>query len=214
MRPSSVRPLRTRKSSDQDVPERSDAELVLLAQARDPRAAAGLWDRYAPAVRALLFRTLGPGWDVDDLVQEVFVGFFRNIASLRDPSAVRSFLFGIGLRVARTALRKKRVRRWFHLSDSGQVPDVASSAHDPSSRAALFRLYAVLEELSDRDRLAFVLRHAEGYELTEISSALGCSLATTKRCIARADEHVTRRALEEPLLQSYVSRQDKGESLP
>jgi len=186
------------------MPERTDAELVLLAHAGDPRAATWIWDRYFPAVRAFLFRTLGPGWDIDDLVQEVFVGFFRNVETLRDPSAVRSFLFGIALRVARTALRKRRVRRWLRLSDSGQVPDLPSTAHDPSSRAALVRLYAVLEELPSRDRFAFVLRHAEGYELAEVAVSLECSLATAKRCLARAGEHVARRAREEPLLEPYI----------
>ncbi|WP_394829727.1 RNA polymerase sigma factor [Pendulispora albinea] len=214
MGPSSVKS-RARSGSPPDgEPERSDAELVALARARDPRAATWLWDRHFPAVRALLYRTLGPGWDVDDLVQEVFVGFFRNIDGLRDPSAVRSFLFGIALRVARSALRKRRVRRWLRLTGDGHVPDVASAAHDPSSRAALLRLYAVLGELADRDRLAFALRHGEGYELTEVAGALGCSLATAKRCLARADEHVLRRAREEPLLQSYITTRTASEVAP
>ena len=43
------------------------------------------------------------------------------------------------------------------------------------------RLYEVLDKIDDRGRMAFVLRHLEGYELTEVAEALGCSLATTKR---------------------------------
>jgi RNA polymerase sigma-70 factor (ECF subfamily) len=189
----------------------TDADLARLARDRDPRAATLVWDRYSGTVRAVLFRAVGPGHDVEDLVQDVFIGFFRNVHTLRDLSSLRPFLVGIALRTARTALRKKRVRRWLHLSDDGQVPEVASEDGDPRTREALRRLYAILDELPDRERLAFVLRHAEGHELTEAAEALGVSLATVKRMLQRADAHVQQRAREDDLLRDWSSGRDDHE---
>lgn len=182
----------------------SDAELATLARAKDPRAATLVWDRYASLVRGVLHRTLGPGHDVEDLLQDVFIGFFRNVGSLRDASSLRPFLVGIALRTARTALRKKRVRRWLRLSNDGALPEVASTHADARTREAVRRLYAVLDELDDRERLAFVLRHAEGHELTETAALLGVSLATVKRVLARAEAHVTSRAREDDLLRDWT----------
>jgi RNA polymerase sigma-70 factor (ECF subfamily) len=186
-----------------------DAELARLAQERDPRAATMVWDRYAGLVRGVLYRSVGPGHDVDDLLQEVFIGFFRNVGSLRDTSSLRPFLVGIALRTARTALRKKRVRRWLHLSADGTLPEVASDDGDPRTREAVRRLYAVLDELPDRERLAFVLRHAEGHELTETAAALGVSLATVKRMLQRAEAHVHARAREDDLLCEWSGGDDE-----
>ena len=180
-----------------------------MARDRDPRAATLVWDRYSGLVRGVLFRSVGPGHDVDDLLQDVFIGFFRNVGTLRDASSLRPFLVGIALRTARTALRKKRVRRWLHLSDDGTVPEAVSNDADPRSREALRRLYAILDELPDRERLAFVLRHAEGHELTETAAALGVSLATVKRMLQRADAHVQARANDDDLLKEWTGGDDE-----
>lgn len=217
--PSSVRLLRvagrvppghdSRAATPTDGP--TDADLARLARDRDPRAATLVWDRYSGMVRAVLFRAVGPTHDVEDLVQDVFIGFFRNVGTLRDLSSLRPFLVGIALRTARSALRKKRVRRWLHLSNDGQVPEVAAEDGDPRTREALRRLYSILDELPDRERLAFVLRHAEGHELTEAAEALGVSLATVKRMLQRADAHVQQRAREDDLLCEWSAGREDHE---
>jgi RNA polymerase sigma-70 factor (ECF subfamily) len=190
----------------------SDAELVLAARARDPRAAALLWDRYASLVRGLLARSVGPSADLEDLVQEVFLGLFRNLDDLRDPAALRSFLVGIAIRQAKTALRKRRVRRWLSFGgrigqgddgSEGELPDLVGS--DGRAQQALLRLSRILDALPDKDRLAYVLRHVEGYELPEIAAHLDCSLASVKRWIARAEEHVVRVARDDLLLRPWVT---------
>jgi RNA polymerase sigma-70 factor (ECF subfamily) len=155
-------------------------------------------------VRGVLYRAVGPKHDVEDLVQDVFIGFFRNVGSLRDDASLRPFLVGIALRTARTALRKRRVRRWLHLTDDGMVPEVGTTDGDPRTREAVRRLYAILDELGDRERLAFVLRYGEGHELTETAAALGVSLATIKRMLSRAEAHVRARASEDDLLSAWT----------
>jgi RNA polymerase sigma-70 factor (ECF subfamily) len=175
-----------------------------MAQARDPRAATLVWDRYAPMVRGILCHAVGPHAEIDDLMQEVFVGFFKSVHGMRDPSALKSFLAGIAIRSARTLLRRKRVRRWLHLTDSGELPDAASPTENPRARAAVRSLYAILDRVDDRDRMAFALRYAEGYELTEVAEAIGVSLATAKRCIARAEGFVLAHARGDEHLREYV----------
>jgi RNA polymerase sigma-70 factor (ECF subfamily) len=182
-----------------------DAALARLAAEKDPRAAAALWDRYASLVRGILRRTLGPSADVEDLVQDAFIGLFRTLPGLRDPDALRSFVVGTALRVARSELRRRRVRRWLALTPTGAMPDTAQpGASDPEARRAVKRLYEVLDQIDDRGRMAFVLRHLEGYELTEVAESLGCSLATTKRALAKAQERVNAIVKRDPLLAPYA----------
>src|SRR3954470_16948573 len=92
--------------------ELDDATLALEAVAGDHDAHAAIWDRYSGLVRRILVRGLGAHGDVEDRVQEVFIRFYRSRKSLRDPSALRSFLYGITLHVAASELRRRRVRRW------------------------------------------------------------------------------------------------------
>jgi RNA polymerase sigma-70 factor (ECF subfamily) len=191
----------------QEVPE-DDTALVAAVRSGAPRAAARVWDRYASLVRRLLRRTLGPSADVDDALQEVFMRLFRDLGSLRDPAALRSFLIGITMHVATSELRRRRARRWLLLSDDGTVPstEVVTDEHVLEQRQALHALYRVLDRVETSRRLVFVLRYVEAMELTELSAVLGCSLATTKRRVAEAAERVSRLASRDPHLAHYVGR--------
>ena len=79
--------------------------------------------------------------------------------------------------------------------------------HDHEARAALVRLYRVLDRVSSERRVVFVLRYVEGLELAELSVVLGCSLATTKRRVADAARRVCLLAAADPLLAPYVAGQ-------
>ncbi|HTN83101.1 MAG TPA: sigma-70 family RNA polymerase sigma factor [Sorangium sp.] len=183
-----------------------DETLARAAAQGHPGAAPVVWQRFAPLVRRILKRTLGPGDEVDDHVQDTFLRFFRVAKDLRDPSLLSSFIVGIAVRVARAELRRRRLRRWLQLSPSGELPDVGGAQQDPQGRAALARLYGILDQVDDRSRTLFVLRFIEGLELTEIAAALGCSLATTKRHLARTSHRILTAAQRDPALSAYLTK--------
>ena len=110
------------------------------------------------------------------------------------------------MHVAVSTLRKRRVRRWLHLTPTGVLPDVAAAGIEGADRAreALRRLYAILDQLDDAGRLTFVLRHIEGIELTEVADALGVSLATAKRRLAKVTARVLAMVERDPLLPEYA----------
>jgi RNA polymerase sigma-70 factor (ECF subfamily) len=59
-------------------------------------------------------------------------------------------------------------------------------------------------------RMAFVLRHVEGLELTEVAAALDVSLATAKRRLQHADKRLRAAAERDPLLANYVHHGTQG----
>jgi RNA polymerase sigma-70 factor (ECF subfamily) len=184
-----------------------DAALVEAVRARAPRAPGLLWDRYSTLARRILVRSLGPSVDVEDALQDVFLRLFRDLHTLREPAALRSFIIGITLHVATSELRKRRARRWLLLWNDKPLPEVEppSADGDADQREALSRLYSILDRIDTRRRLVFVLRFVEGVELAEMSAILECSLATTKRRVADAARRVTLLAAGDPLLSAYVT---------
>ncbi|HEX9298268.1 MAG TPA: sigma-70 family RNA polymerase sigma factor [Polyangiaceae bacterium] len=181
-----------------------DAALAVAAAAGDPDAHAAIWDRYSALVRRILVRGIGGGSDVEDLVQDVFMRFYSSRKLLRDPDALRSFLFGIAIRAAATELRGRRIRSWLRLTRHGVVDDVEAPETDPNARLAVVRLYAILDGLNAKSRLAFVLHFIEGWELSQVAAAFDVSLATIKRRLSRAYMHVALRAQNDDLLSGYL----------
>jgi RNA polymerase sigma-70 factor (ECF subfamily) len=183
----------------------TDADLVAAFVREEEWASAAIWERFAPMVQRILYRGVGPGHDVDDLVQEAFLRLFRKLRSLRDPAALKSFVVAVTTRVLQTELRARWLKRWLGLSDDGVVPESATPGADLDAREALSRFYQLLDGLGVKQRAAFTLRYIEGLELTEVAAGVGVSLATIKRWLPRVSKKVYRQAERDPLLKAYLS---------
>lgn len=188
-----------------------DAALVAALLAGSERAASAIWYRHAPVVRRTLARSLGPDEEVEDLLQDVFMGFVKSAAKLEDPSNLRSYLVSIAFRVAAMEIRRRKVRRWVMLTGSGEVPDSPALQREPDELRALRALYKILDGLSARARLVFVARYVEGMQIDETAFSLGLSKATVWRTGKAAFEHVLAAAQGQPALAAYVKRPLKEE---
>ena len=184
----------------------SDAALVAALLQGSERAASAIWHRHAATVRRTLARSLGPDRDIEDLLQEVFMGFVKSAAKLEDPSHLRSYLASIAFRLAAMEIRRRKVRRWVMLTSSGEVPDTPLAEREPDEARALRALYRILDELSARDRLVFVARFVEGMQIDETAEALKLSKATVWRTGKATYAHVIAKAQKDPALAAYVQR--------
>jgi RNA polymerase sigma-70 factor (ECF subfamily) len=204
MKPMEGSPTRLYLVGSQALRDASDAELVDAFLRSDLRAPSALWDRFYPLVRRVLARAVGPGQDVEDLVQEVFLRLYRKLPALRDPSSLKSFVLSIATRVVQTELRVRWFRRWLGLFDDGELPEHAADDTDLEAREALDRFYRILDRMSAKHRTAFVLRYVEGLELVDVAEALGVSLATIKRWLPRIAKRVFAQAERDPILRAYI----------
>lgn len=187
----------------------ADAELVAHLQAEKPAAYAELFDRFAGMVRGALLRTLGSEVDLEDLTQDTFLVVVKRCHTLRDPGALRSFVYSVAVRTARNELRRRAFRRWIPLT-SVPEPELAVRHDDGTATEALQCIYALLDRLAADQRIAFVLRRVEGHELAEAARLTGCSLATFKRRLARAERRFEAMAQREPALRSLLDPGEEG----
>jgi RNA polymerase sigma-70 factor, ECF subfamily len=186
--------------------EADDATLARALMAKDPGAPRVAWGRFAPLIRRILRRSLGPQHEVEDIVQDVFLCLFERVHTLRDPVALKAFVIAIAVRTARYELRRARVRRWVGLSRTSELPDLRVVNADTSSQHALIHFYRTLDRINPRDRTAFVLRFVEGMEAAEVAAALDVSVPTARRCFTRAWERVTFFAQRDPFLVDYLGQ--------
>lgn len=186
-------------------PAADDLSLVARLRAGDPNAPAALFDRYQSLVNTILLRILGADRDHDDRVQEAFLEALRSLPSLRDDSAFRAWMTTITVRVARAELRRRRVRRIFLLTRDEELPDHATD-DDPVARQTVRALGRVLDAMPTEERIAFALRFIHGEELTDVAAAVGCSLATIKRRLGRAEERFVALCRRDPSLAARIDR--------
>jgi RNA polymerase sigma-70 factor (ECF subfamily) len=83
---------------------------------------------------------------------------------------------------------------------------------DIEARQALRSAYQILAGLPAEERIAMALRRLEGMELTEVADACGCSLATIKRRLTRAESRFLARVQGHPALERWLA--DKRGATP
>jgi RNA polymerase sigma-70 factor, ECF subfamily len=184
-----------------------DAALLGALVNGSHRAATMIWHRHSAVVRRMLCRSLGPDQELDDLVQDVFLGLLKSAHKLEDPNSLKAYLISIAFRTAAMEIRRRKVRRWVTLTSTGELPDTPALLHAHLDDArALRALYRILDTISARDRLVFVARYIEGMQIEETAEALQLSKATVWRTGKATLQRVVDQAQREPALASYVER--------
>jgi RNA polymerase sigma-70 factor (ECF subfamily) len=188
-----------------------DAELARALIREDPGITFVAWTRLHPVVDGTLRRLMGPGDDLADIAQEVFLRFFRQVGKLRDPAALRSFVTGICLRVVRRELRYRWLRRFLRLSATGDPPELSASL-DVESREVLQHYYAVLGRLGAEGRSLYVARHIERLPMAEVAAHHGLSISTTQRRLGRVVRRVAAMVDADPVLAGYLTPAEEDEA--
>lgn len=124
---------------------------------------------------------------VDDVVQETFIVAGRKLASFEGRSSVRTWLFGILMRVAHTERRGERRRQ----RRAAVAIESATTSEDPyARREAADLLHRLLATLDDDRRAAFILADVEGLTAVEIAEGLGVNVNTIYARIRAARKHL------------------------
>jgi RNA polymerase sigma-70 factor (ECF subfamily) len=152
-------------------------------------------------------RRLGvPESAVEDVVQEVFLIVHRKLDDFEGRSSMRTWLFGIALRVVRRFRRNQRSRGATESSDVDSLVDSAGhSPHQSAERGQMIDvLYRLLDELEDDKREVLVLSELEQMTAPEIAEITGANLNTVYWRLRTARQEFERRVTR------YQARREAG----
>jgi RNA polymerase sigma-70 factor (ECF subfamily) len=166
--------------------------------------------RFEQPVFNIVSRLMDDPADAADVVQEVFLKVFRNIASFRQDSSLKTWIYRISVNEARNH------RRWFSRhrkrevgleSDGGSqdagrgfeewIPDPGRSPFDAAlDQETHAMIEDALAEVNPTFRAALILREMEGLSYEEIGEILNVSLGTVKSRILRGREALRKNLAE------------------
>jgi RNA polymerase sigma-70 factor (ECF subfamily) len=173
----------------------SDESLVAGVRSGDPWSKKQLYLRHVDYIAGMSTRLLRSIDASEDVVQDSFAIAFSKIASLREPAAFRGWLASIAISQVHRRLSQRRLLKFLGLDrglDDAPLDELAREDLSVEARSELAALDFVLQQLPARERVAWMLRYVEDEPIDTVAEACGCSRATVKRWIARADERVRR----------------------
>ena len=140
-----------------------------------PRSVVQTGARFVPKT----LRYLGvPDDDVLDAAQDVFVVALRRLDDFEGRSSLTTWLYGICIRVAHGYRRRSRSRREFLVKNLPEMTAPASQELAVEQSEWRRALCALLDDLDEAQRAAFVLYEIQRLSMKDVADALGCPLQT------------------------------------
>lgn len=120
----------------------------------------------------------------EDVTQEAFVRAYQALDRFRGEASLETWFYRILVRQAHNYRRWRAVRALWHSESAAEPADPTSAVQgDPGLRR---RIAQALDQLSRRQREAFVLVHLEGFTVQECADFLGKPSGTVKSHLHRA----------------------------
>jgi RNA polymerase sigma-70 factor (ECF subfamily) len=169
--------------------------------AAEPLALHQVYEAHASFIWRSLKRLGVREADLEDITQEVFIVVHRKLSGFDGRSALKTWLFGIALRVASDYRRRAHVQREDIVSE---VPEGETQADAPeriAAKQARAVLDRILDGLDEEKRATFVLFELEQLPMAEVAELTQVPVQT-----AYARLYAARRIVEQAVaLRQQVS---------
>jgi RNA polymerase sigma-70 factor (ECF subfamily) len=186
-----------------------DPAVVEACRRGDRRALETVLREQAPYVERLLSRLIGPGADLEDLLQQTLIAACQSFPRYRGEASIRTWMSRIAVNIARQHLRRPERRR----AVLELVPDTLAEAGELSPRRQadrrrqLERLFHHLDAIAPKQRIAFALHVFEGRPIDEVAALTGATTAATKSRIFWCRRTLLRRARKDPVLRELFAEE-------
>jgi RNA polymerase sigma-70 factor (ECF subfamily) len=166
-------------------------DLIARAKAGDNEAFEQLYEEYFTALYRYILIRVGNPDDADDIVQLVFLKFYKNLQNWQDqgyqPSA---YLYSIARSVIADHFRTS-ARTGKKITDSEEflamVADKSQTPHsDVLYNEEIAQLYSTIQNLAQNYQEVLLLRYMQSLSSQEIANIIGKSDVATRKLLSRA----------------------------
>ena len=132
--------------------------------------------------------------DAKDVLQEAFLKVYLNIRDFKGQARFSTWFYRIVVNCAFDLLRKRRTAHKIFIpqfiDEEGKPRDFADRRYEPRKVALTYelaqRIDKGIEELPEKQKICFTLKHLNGLTNVEIAEVLRCSVSTVKVHLFRA----------------------------
>lgn len=173
-----------------------EKHLISKLQDGDREAFSILVARYSSKIYNVCLSILQNQGDAEDMVQEVFTEVYRSVKTFKEQSSLGTWIYRIANNKCLDELRKRNRKKRFAWLDSLSNPDNAHKSDRISDfehpgiqmeRKEMARyLFKAIDQLPERQRIAYTLHKVEGLSYAEITEILDTTLASVEALMHRA----------------------------
>lgn len=160
-----------------------EKELVCRAKLGDKEALNEIVDMYYDEIYRFLYRRMGNKAAAEDVSQDTFIKFIKNLPYYKEKNKLKSFLFTIAINTSNDYFRRYKQELFFLTLDN--IGEEITEDKTLQKEDALIVREAVLS-LPDIQRDVIILRFYHDLKIKEIASVQKVPVPTVKTRLRRA----------------------------
>jgi RNA polymerase sigma-70 factor (ECF subfamily) len=171
-----------------------DEDIIQLIKTNDRQAFRILIERYEKQVAATVINMLGQCDEADDVGQEVFIRFYRNIHQFKGTAALGTYLTRIAINLSLNELKRQKIKNMRFIfwnrneEEDEKSKEIADETNEEAKRDSGDLVRKALQKLEVKLRSVVVLRMIEGYDTRETSEILEIPQGTVLSRLSRGQE--------------------------
>jgi RNA polymerase sigma-70 factor, ECF subfamily len=191
---------------------KTDEDLIFAFQQGDVTAYEEIVSRYRDPLYNFVARLLGDSFFSEDVVQETFLRVYRNKHRYHQVAKFSTWIYTIASNLAKTELRRRRVRNFFSISSKGSEEkdyDLLDTETDIDRDVdGVIKNEIILREINALPfhfKEAVLLRDIQDLSYEEISQILNVPLGTVKSRVNRGRSRLQKK------LKFLLNEESEGE---
>jgi RNA polymerase sigma-70 factor, ECF subfamily len=167
-----------------DIKTGTDEQLMVLIARGRKKAFAELYDRYYGRLVNFAYSHTADIPQAEDIVQDIFIKIMEHPEMFDTTRRFKTWVYTVTINACRNVQRNEANRRRLLQQDilrmdAAAAPEILRS----DKRLLALRVSELLEQLSEKEKMVYVLRFAEGLTIPEISKTAGIPEGSVKSCI-------------------------------
>ena len=178
----------------------NEIEFIQNMQQGNQQAFAELVELYKNKIFNTAIGILQNEHDAEEITQEVFIEVFRSIKNFKNEATLSTWIYRIAVNKSLDFIRKSKRNKRFGIvvnlfKEETNEPIVHPKnffhpgiALEKKEKSTI--LFAAIEQLNERQKTCFVLKHVEGLSQREISEVMQCAEGAVESMLSRAKENL------------------------
>ena len=172
-----------------------DKDLIQGLKRREELAFKILVEEYKDRIYNLCFGYIRNSSEAEDLTQEVFVTIYNSMDSFNEDATLTTWVYRIAINEALQMIRRQKAKkRWGFMSSLFGMEDKLGLHHQEHIHPGVVLenkersqvLFKEIDQLSDRQRTAFLLNKVEGKSYVEVAEIMNMSTGAVESLLFRA----------------------------
>ncbi|MCK5799334.1 MAG: sigma-70 family RNA polymerase sigma factor, partial [Deltaproteobacteria bacterium] len=151
-----------------------------------------------------LYRVLGPGADLEDAMQDVFIEIYRSIPNFRGQAKITTWIYRLCVNVGLQRIRKNKRRPESYGTQRDDLPDHETPMRALERKDTSRAVYRILDTIAPKKRMVFILNEIMGMNAKEIGAIVRTNVMTVRTRLHYARKEFYEKALASELFTGSV----------